>query len=133
MADAPQERMSLRCALRNVCSRSPAITDRPSAAVPVRGKERPGPPAGNQPEYYYGFIGVAVAWQIAFFVLAKDPVRYRPLMIPAIIEKASFGIAVMVLFVLNRVSLPRLGAGLVDLILGTFFVVAYLRTPARGG
>lgn len=91
------------------------------------------PPAITHPEYYYGFIGVAVAWQIAFFVLAKDPVRYRPMMIPAIIEKASFGIAVTVLFVLNRVSLPMLGAGLVDLVLGTLFVVAYLRTPALRG
>jgi hypothetical protein len=90
------------------------------------------PPPITHPEYYYGFIGVAVAWQIAFFVLAKDPVRYRPMMIPAIIEKASFGIAVMVLFVLNRVSLPMLGAGLVDLILGALFVVAYLRTSPLG-
>ena len=86
------------------------------------------PPAITHPEYYYGFIGVAVAWQVAFLVLAKDPVRYRPMMIPAIIEKASFGIAVGLLFALNRVSLPMLGAGLVDLILGTLFVIAYMRT-----
>jgi len=86
------------------------------------------PPAITHPEYYYGFIGVAVAWQIAFLVLAKDPVRYRGMMIPAIIEKASFAIAVGVLFALNRVSLPMLGAGFVDLILGLLFVVAYLRT-----
>lgn len=86
------------------------------------------PPAITHPEYYYGFIGVAVAWQIAFLVLAKDPVRYRPMMIPAIIEKGSFGIAVVLLFVLNRVSLPMLGAGLVDLILGALFVIAYMRT-----
>ena len=66
------------------------------------------PPAITHPEYYYGFIGVAVAWQIAFFVLAKDPLRYRPMMIPAMIEKASFGIAVGLLFALNRVSLPML-------------------------
>jgi hypothetical protein len=90
------------------------------------------PPPITHPEYYYGFIGVAVAWQIAFFVLAKDAIRYRPMMIPAIIEKARFGIAVMVLFVLNRVSLPMLGAGLVDLILGALFVVAYLRTSPLG-
>lgn len=86
------------------------------------------PPAITHPEYYYGFIGIAVAWQIAFLLLAKDPVRYRPMMIPAIIEKGSFGIAVVLLFVLNRVSLPMLGAGLVDLILGALFVIAYMRT-----
>lgn len=25
------------------------------------------PPAINHPEYYYGFIGVALAWQVAFY------------------------------------------------------------------
>ena len=89
---------------------------------------RDSPPAVTHPEYYYGFIGVAVAWQIAFFVLAKDPVRYRPMMIPAIIEKATFGIAVGVLFALDRVSLPMLGAGFVDLVLGALFILAYIRT-----
>ena len=86
------------------------------------------PPAITHPEYYYGFIGIAVAWQIAFLVLAKNPIRYRPMMIPAIIEKATFAIAVGVLFAHNRVSLPMLGAGFVDLILGTFFVLAYIWT-----
>jgi hypothetical protein len=86
------------------------------------------PPAITHPEYYYGFIGVAVAWQIAFLLLAKDPVRYRPMMIPAIIEKGSFVIAVVLLFALNRVSRPMLGVGLVDLILGVLFLIAYMRT-----
>ena len=72
--------------------------------------------------------GIAVAWQIAFFVLAQDPVRYRSMMIPAIIEKATFAIAVSVLFAFNRVSLPMLGAGLVDAILAVLFAVAFIRT-----
>ena len=50
------------------------------------------PPPITHPEYYYGFTGVAVAWQLAFLVMSREPVRYRPLMIPAIVEKASFGI-----------------------------------------
>lgn len=86
------------------------------------------PPAITHPEYYYGFIGIAVAWQIAFLVLAKNPIRYRPMMIPAIIEKAAFAIAVGVLFASNGVSLPMLGAGFVDLILGALFVLAYIWT-----
>ena len=86
------------------------------------------PPPITHPEYYYGFIGVALAWQIAFLVLASDPIRYRKMMIPAIIEKLSFAIAVGVLFTLNRVSLPMLGAATVDLILAVLFVIAYIRT-----
>lgn len=86
------------------------------------------PPAITHPEYYYGFIGIAVAWQIAFLLMARNPMRYRPVMIPAIIEKASFAIAVGVLFARNRVSLPLLGAGFADLILGVLFVLAYIGT-----
>ena len=76
-----------------------------------------------------GFVGVALAWQVAFFIIAKDPVRYRALMIPAILEKASFGIAAVVLFSLNRLNPLMLSAGIFDLIVGALFIVAYLRTP----
>src|SRR5256885_10078509 len=67
------------------------------------------PPAITHPEYYYGFIGVGLACQILFLVIARDPVRYRAMMIPAVIEKFSFGIAVVTLFLLSRVSVVMLG------------------------
>jgi surface polysaccharide O-acyltransferase-like enzyme len=86
------------------------------------------PPPVTHPEYYYGFIGVAVAWQILFLILARNPIRYRAMMIPAILEKASFGIAVIVLFLQNRVSSFTLGFGIVDLLLGALFMMAYVRT-----
>lgn len=50
---------------------------------------RMSPPAVTHPEFYYGFIGVTLAWQLAFFVIASDPVRFRLLMLPAICEKTS--------------------------------------------
>jgi hypothetical protein len=49
-------------------------------------------------------------------------------MIPAILEKASFGFAAIVLFVMDRLSGQMLAAGLLDLVLGVLFVTAYLRT-----
>jgi hypothetical protein len=48
------------------------------------------PPPITHPEYFYGFIGVAVAWQFVFLIIAADPIRYRALMLPAILEKATF-------------------------------------------
>lgn len=42
------------------------------------------PPPITHPEYFYDSIGVTIAWQVAFLVIARDPVRYRVLMIPAI-------------------------------------------------
>ena len=86
------------------------------------------PPPITHPEYFYGFIGVAVAWQLAFLVIARDPVRYRLLMLPAIVEKATFAIATMVLYGQGRLHAQMLAAGLLDLTLGLLFVVAYVRT-----
>lgn len=88
------------------------------------------PPAITHPEYYYGFIGIAVAWQLAFLVIARDPIRYRPLMPVAIVEKASFGLPAIVLYLMGRLSAQMLAAGLIDLFLGTLFAVAYRRTAS---
>src|ERR1700742_4509426 len=62
------------------------------------------PPPITHPAFYYGFVGAGLAWQLAFFVIASDPVRYRPLMIPSVIEKFTYGIAVIVLFLQKRIS-----------------------------
>ena len=89
------------------------------------------PPPITHPEYFYGFIGVALAWQLVFFVISRDPVRYRPLMLPAIVEKGSFGFAAIALFLTGRLSGQMLGAGLLDLLLGTLFALSFARTPRR--
>lgn len=87
------------------------------------------PPAITHAEYYYGFIGVALAFQIAFLIIARNPSKYRAMMIPAIMEKFSFAFAVIVLYLQNRVAPMMLGAGLIDLILGILFVLAFVKTP----
>ena len=89
------------------------------------------PPAITHPEYYYGFIGVGVAWQVLFLILSKDPVRYRAMMIPSILEKASFAIAVLVLFFQHRIPPIILAAGMIDLIFGLLFILAYFKTSTR--
>lgn len=88
------------------------------------------PPAITHPEYFYGFVGVAFAFQILFLLLSRDPVRYRPMMIPSIIEKFGFVIACYALFFLGRAPGILLIPASGDLILGILFVIAYLKTPA---
>ena len=86
------------------------------------------PPPITHPEYFYGFVGVALAWQLAFLVIARDPVRFRPLMPVAVVEKAVFGLPTIALYLAGRLSLQMLGAGIVDPILGALFLLSYSRT-----
>src|SRR5687767_15864896 len=85
------------------------------------------PPAITHAEYYYGFIGVALAFQIVFLIIGGNPSKYRAMMIPSIIEKFSFAIAVVVLYLQNRVAPMMLGAGLIDLVLGILFVLSFVK------
>jgi hypothetical protein len=88
------------------------------------------PPPITHPEHYYGFVGVALAWQVVFFIIAGDPVRYRPLMLAAVLEKSAFGFAAVILYLQGRLATFVLGAGLVDLALAALFVAAHRVTPA---
>jgi hypothetical protein len=88
------------------------------------------PPPITHPGFYYGFAGVALAWQIAFFIIAKDPVRFRPIMIPSMLEKIGFGGAAVVLYMQSRLSGSDLVLGCIDLFLASLFLVAFLKTPA---
>jgi hypothetical protein len=88
------------------------------------------PPAITHPEYFYGFAGVALAWQVAFLIISRDPVRYRPIMLAGIVEKASFTIATIALYLAERLPAPMLVFGLIDLVLGALFLVAWWKTAS---
>lgn len=89
-------------------------------------------PAITHPEYFYGFLGVAVSWQVAFLFIARDPLRFRPLMAPAILEKTTYGLTIVALFLGGRLAAVILASGLIDLTLSVLFVVAFVRTaPSR--
>ncbi len=85
------------------------------------------PPPMNHPEYFYGFLGVALAWQVLFFLVAQDPARLRPAIIPAILEKLGFGAAAVMLFAQGRLGGPLFVAGLVDFVFAFLFSWAYRR------
>ena len=91
------------------------------------------PPAITHAEFFYGFTGVALAWQVAFFIIAQDPARYRLMMIPGILEKVSFGIAAIVLYVQERFVPMMLVGGLADLVWAALFAVAFTKLVARSG
>src|SRR5262249_13586011 len=86
------------------------------------------PPAITHPEFFYGFIGLAVVFQIVFLSIAIDPVKYRLMMIQAVLEKVSFGLPAMVLHATGRLDGGFFFGGVIDLVLGSFFVIAYVLT-----
>jgi hypothetical protein len=86
------------------------------------------PPAITHPEYYYGFVGAVVVWHLLFLVISRDPARYRPTMPVAVLEKLAFGLPVVVLYLQRRVTAGVLIGGVIDLIFGVLFFLAYRAT-----
>ena len=90
---------------------------------------RPYPPPGDYPHFFYGFLSVTMAWQIAFLVIGSNPARYRLLMIPSIIEKLGYVLIVAVLHSQRRIPMDDAMAALPDLVLGVLFVASFAKTP----
>ena len=63
------------------------------------------------------------------FVIASSPARFRPLMIPGIVEKFGHVAGVAVLYGQGRLSVADATAAGPDLLLGILFVAAFAMTP----
>ena len=85
-------------------------------------------PPGAQ--FYYGFLAVTIAWQIAFLIIATDPVRFRPLIPAAILEKFGYVISLIALYAQSRIGWNELSTAVPDAILGAIFIAAFIRTRA---
>ena len=81
--------------------------------------------AVKQPEYYYGFVLLNICWQILYLILSSDVNRYRPMMIPAFLAKASGTIALTWLYLAGRVSSQWIAIGIADGVFAVLFLVAF--------
>src|SRR5260221_6389036 len=90
-------------------------------------------PPTDYPQFFYGFLSVAIAWQIAFLVIGSSPARFRLFMIPAIVEKLGYVGTLVVLRSQGRISAMDASPAWPDLLLGILFIVAFVktRTPTR--
>src|SRR5580765_7445080 len=61
------------------------------------------PPAITHPEYFYGFVGVGLAFQVLFLAIGANPIRLRAAIPAGILEKAAFGVTVWILYYQGRV------------------------------
>ena len=96
------------------------------------GVARDDPPAITHREYFYGFWGVTLAWQLAFLVISTDPRRYRPLMPATLVEKLGFFVPAMILWSRGELPPPMLAGAWIDFALAVLFLIAFVWTaPAR--
>jgi hypothetical protein len=89
---------------------------------------RQDPPPITHPGFYYGFVSVGLAFQIVFIVIARNPLRLRPMMVPSMIEKFGGGASFVVLYLQHRSTPGDLVLGCIDLLFGVLFVVAFFKT-----
>ena len=80
------------------------------------------------PHFFYGFVAVALAWQIAFLVIGSNPTRFRALMIPGMLEKFSYVATLAVLYAQGRIAQVDALAAVPDGLLALLFIVAFVRT-----
>lgn len=90
------------------------------------------PPAPNHPEFYYGFYGSALVWQLVFLLIARDPARFRILMPITMLEKAAFFLPCLALYATGRLPVggPFIGA-MIDGVLMVLFLLAWRASAPR--
>jgi hypothetical protein len=89
------------------------------------------PPAVTHPDFYYGFVTVALAWQVAFLTIGRDPVRLRPMMIPAIAEKFGYVLSLTVLYLQGRLMFGQFAVAVPDFLLGLMFVLSFAKVSPK--
>ena len=91
------------------------------------------PPPFTHPVFYYGFIAVVQVWHAAFCWIATDPVRFRPMMVFAVMEKFVFVFVVIVVWLGGHAISALLLVAAVDFLLGVLFLAAFFKTAGLRG
>ncbi|MEP7310551.1 MAG: hypothetical protein ABJA98_34035 [Acidobacteriota bacterium] len=94
--------------------------------VDVTGRQYPAP--ADYPQFFYGFISVALVWQIAFLLIGSNPARFRTLMIPTMLEKFSYVLTLVVLYSRSRIPAIDFQPAVPDGLISVLFIVAFLTT-----
>ena len=85
-------------------------------------------PPNDYPQFFFGFIAVALVWQIAFLMIGSNPARFRPLMIPAMLEKFSYVTTLLVMYGQSRISVVDMQPAIPDGLIGLLFVAGFWTT-----
>ena len=88
------------------------------------------PPAITHPDFFFGFIGVGIAWQIAFLLIGRNPVGLRAMMGPAIVEKFIYVFTLTALYGDGSLQFGQFVVAVPDFVLGTLFIIAFFKVQA---
>lgn len=92
---------------------------------------RQDPPPITHPGFYYGFLSAGLAWQFAFLVIGRDPVRFRLMMLPSVLEKFVYAFSLCALYWQHRLHASDLVFAGVDLVFGVLFLLAFFASAPR--
>jgi hypothetical protein len=89
------------------------------------------PPAINHPEFYYGFVCLALASQGLYFLVASDVLRFRPVILVGVAGKLSFALSSFILYLQGRTPAQFFGGPIIDVIISGFFLWVYFGTAHK--
>lgn len=92
---------------------------------------RQDPPPITHPGFYYGFLSAGLAWQFAFLVIGGNPVRFRPLMLPSVLEKLGYAVSLAALYLQHRLHTSDLVFAGIDFAFGILFLLAFFKTAPK--
>ena len=85
-------------------------------------------PGAIHPVFFYGWVSLNLMWQVLFLVVSTDLIRYRPVVVVSVVEKAAAVIVIPWLYLAGRVNGIWLGAAVADLVFAALFIASYLVT-----
>ena len=98
------------------------------ALIPLYFIENQIAPGLNYPEYYYGFIGINIVWQISYIYIATNPSKFRPIILFAFLVKILGVISISWLILTKRTETWWYGIIISDLVFAVLFLTAFIRT-----
>ena len=88
------------------------------------------PSLATDPEFFYAFLAVTMAWQLAFVTIGLDPVGLRKLMIPAMVEKFGYVLTMVLLWLRGQAPGSEALLAIPDCALGLLFMAAFAKVYA---
>ena len=74
---------------------------------------------------HLGFVGTALVFQGIFLVIARDPLRYEPIMPVTFFEKLCFGVPAVAFAMNGQADVASAVFGAIDLVMMVLFIIAW--------